>query len=247
MNEVTIATPDGDARAFTFTPQGGQGPWPAVLFFMDGLGIRPALFEMAQRLADHGYYVLLPDMFWRFGPYEPLDMKSFKDLADGAKALSGRLASTSPAKSVSDTGAFLDFLSEQPQVKGEAIGTTGYCMGGSMSLRAAGLFPGRVAAAASIHGGGLAADNDDSPHHLAPKMKAKVLVAAAEEDAYFPQEQFDRLKEAFACAGVEAEVEFYHGKHGFAPPDAPVYDRDASERHWREMLALFDGVLKTAA
>jgi carboxymethylenebutenolidase len=113
-----------------------------------------------------------------------------------------------------------------------------------MSLRAAGMFPDRVAAAAAFHGGGLATDAEDSPHRLVPKIKAEVLVAAAEKDPYFPQEQFVRLGEAFKSAGTKAELVEYPGLHGFAPPDMPVYDRDVSERHWREMLALFDRNLK---
>jgi carboxymethylenebutenolidase len=243
--DVSIPTRDGDARASVITPDKGEGPWPAVIFFMDGPGIRPALFEMGQRLANHGYYVLLPDMFWRTPPYEPIDMKAMSDDPKKRAEFFGvRMASTGPAKSAADTGAFLDFLSKQPEVKGQKVGTTGYCMGGAMSLRAAGTYPDRVAAAASFHGGGLATDSDDSPHHLAPKIKAKVLVAAAKDDPYYPVEQHARLGEAFDRAGVDADLKVYDGLHGFAPPDMPVYDREVSERHWREMLALFDGALK---
>jgi len=243
--DVKIPTRDGEARASVITPDTGEGPWPAVLFFMDGPGIRPALFEMGERLASHGYYVLLPDIFWRIAPYEPIDMKSLgSDPKKRAEFFGVRMASTSPARSAADTGAFLDFLSKQPQVKGEKVGTTGYCMGGAMSLRAAGMFPDRVAAAAAFHGGGLATETDDSPHHLAPKIEAKVLIAAAENDPYFPEDQYVRLDQAFKRAGVKAELKVYHALHGFAPPDMPAYDREASEKHWREMLALFDGALK---
>jgi carboxymethylenebutenolidase len=246
--EVSIKTPDGDARAFVFTPQ-GQGPWPAAIFFMDAPAIRPALFEMCERLAGHGYYVLLPDMFWRIGPYEPIDMaKAFKDEAARREVFGKMMASTDPERSTRDTGAFLDFLSAQPQVKGEKVGVTGYCMGGGLALRAAGNFPDRVAAAGAFHGGRLATDAPDSPHLLAPRIKAKVLVAGADEDAGFLPEQADRLRTALDQAGIDNEVTIYKGAHhGYAPPDMPVYDRDASERHWRELLALFDGVLKPAA
>ena len=245
MTEVAIATRDGDARAFTFAPSEGAGPWPAVIFYMDAPAIRPALFQMSQRLADYGYYVLLPDMFWRGGHYDPIDITAIKTDEDRRAIFGKFFATTSPEKGMSDTAAFLDFLSAQPQVKGSKIGVTGYCMGGAAVLRAAGTYPDRVAAGAAFHGGGLATDAPDSPHLLAPHMKAKILVAGADEDRGFDDAQCERLDVALKAAGVDAEVTIYRGaKHGYAPPDMPVYNVDASERHWREMVALFDGVLK---
>jgi carboxymethylenebutenolidase len=245
MQQVAIPTPDGDARAYTFHPE-GKGPWPAVIFFMDAPAIRPALFQMCERLASHGYYVLLPDMFWRAGPYEPINMaEAFKD-EETRRALFGKLmGSTDPVRSTRDTGAFLDWLAKQPEVKGDKVGVTGYCMGGGLSLRAAGEYPDRVVASAGFHGGRLATDAPDSPHLLAPKIKAKVYVGGADEDAGFPPEQADRLRDALTAAGVENTVEIYAGaRHGYAPPDMPVYNEAASERHWREMLKLFDEKLK---
>jgi carboxymethylenebutenolidase len=245
MQQVAIPTPDGDARAYTFQPE-GKGPWPAVIFFMDAPAIRPALFQMSQRLADHGYFVLLPDMFWRAGPYEPINTaEAFKD-EEARRAIFGKfMASTDPVRSTRDTGAFLDWLAKQPDVKGDKVGVTGYCMGGGLSLRAAGEFPDRVVASAGFHGGRLATDAPDSPHLLAPKIRAKVYVGGADEDAGFPPEQADRLRDALTAAGVENTVEIYAGaKHGYAPPDMPVYNEAASERHWREMFKLFDETLK---
>ncbi len=245
MQQVAIPTPDGDARAYTFQPE-GKGPWPAVIFFMDAPAIRPALFQMCERLASNGYFVLLPDMFWRAGPYEPINMaEAFKD-EEARRAIFGKfMASTDPVRSTRDTGAFLDWLARQPEVKGDKVGVTGYCMGGGLSLRAAGEFPDRVVASAGFHGGRLATDAPDSPHLLAPKIKAKVYVGGADEDAGFPPEQADRLREALTAAGVENTVEIYAGaKHGYAPPDMPVYNEAASERHWREMLKLFEEKLK---
>jgi carboxymethylenebutenolidase len=246
QTEVSIPTPDGHARAFVFKPQ-GQGPWPAVIFFMDGPGIRPALFTMSERLAGHGYYVLMPDMFWRLGPYEPTNLAEGDEVTRRAR-FATLMASTDPIRSMRDTAAFLDFLSAQPEVKGGRVGVTGYCMGGAMALRAAGHFPGRVVAAAAFHGGGLATDAPDSPHLLAPKIKAKVLVAAADRDPYLPSEQVERLRAALDDAGVDNQVVVYEGAlHGYASPDTRAYDRDASERHWREMFALFDKMLKAQA
>lgn len=243
--DVTIPTPDGDARAFVFTPAAGEGPWPGTILYMDAPAIRPALFEMAQRLADAGYYVLLPDMFWRAGPYEPIVMANIKS-DEERRAIFGKFfASTSADKAMSDTGAFLEFLSKQPQVKGAKVGVTGYCMGGGMVLRAAGTYPDRIAAGGAFHGGNLATDAPDSPHLLAPKMTAKLLVAGADEDKGFDDAQCERLDAALKAAGVEAEVTIYRGaRHGYAPKDMPVYNEDAAERHWRELIALFDSVLK---
>jgi carboxymethylenebutenolidase len=245
QTEVSIATPDGDARAFVFQPT-GEGPWPAVIFFMDAPAIRPALFQMCERLAENGYYVLLPDMFWRIGPYAPINLREAMKDDESRRAVFGKMmASTDPEKSTRDTGAFLAWLSKQPQVKGDKVGCTGYCMGGGLALRAAGHFPDRIVSAAAFHGGRLATDAPDSPHLLAPKIKAKVYVAGADEDAGFPPEQADRLRDALTAAGVRNTVEIYAGAHhGYAPPDMSVYNEAASERHWRAMLDLFDETLK---
>ena len=149
--DVTIAMPEGQARAFVFTPDQGQGPWPAVLFYMDGLGIRQTLFDMAERLASNGYYVLLPDMFWRLGPYEPLVPAEVFSSPEKRQELFGKfIASTNPAKAMADTAVFLDWLSEQPQASAGKIGAVGYCMGGMLTIRAAGNYPDRVAAESAM-------------------------------------------------------------------------------------------------
>ncbi len=240
MSEVSIATPDGDARAFLFTPD-GDGPWPGAIFYMDAPAIRPALFTMCERLAGAGYTVLLPDMFWRAGPYAPIDIKAaFKDEAARREIFGRLMASTDPERAMRDTGAFLDWLLARLEVKGERVGLTGYCMGAGLSLRAAGTFPEKIAASAGFHGGRLATDAPDSPHLLAPRIQARVYQGGADQDAGFPPEQADRLRDALTAAGVENTVEIYAGaRHGYAPPDMPVYDEAASERHWRALLKLF--------
>ncbi|HKT54137.1 MAG TPA: dienelactone hydrolase family protein, partial [Caulobacteraceae bacterium] len=128
--EIALPTPDGSARAFVFNPE-GKGPWPAVIFFMDAPAIRPALFEMCERLASHGYYVLLPDMFWRAGAYPPVDIAAVFNDENARREIFGKLmASTDPEKQMRDVGACLDYLAKQPEVKGDKVGVTGYCMGG---------------------------------------------------------------------------------------------------------------------
>ncbi|MDB5494139.1 MAG: dienelactone hydrolase [Phenylobacterium sp.] len=244
--DVSIPTPDGDARAFAFTPDDGPGPWPAVILFMDAPAIRPALFDMGQRLADGGYYVLVPDLFWRAGPYPPLDIAAARAGDPEMVALFQKLrGSTGAGRQMTDTRACLDFLDGEPQADARKVGVTGYCMGGGVALRAAGTFPDRIVAAASFHGGNMATDDEKSPHRLAPQIKARVLVAGADQDSGFDEAQKDRLTAALAEAGVEAEVSIWAGcRHGWVPADMPVHNAEGAERHWRELFKLLDETLK---
>jgi len=210
---------------------------------MDGIGIRPALFQMAERLADAGYHVLLPD---RAGPYEPMDAKTiFSDPAKRAELFSRFMSRATVANVMRDTRAFLAYLAAERGVRTEKVGTTGYCMGGRFSLSAAGHYPERIAAAASYHGGNLANEAPDSPHLLAPKMKARVYVGGASDDPSFPEEQKERLRRALTAADVEHVIETYAARHGWVPSDTPVHDPAAAERHWQTLLELFDRTLKT--
>lgn len=247
--DVTLKTPEGEARAFAFTPDGRTGPWPAVILYMDAPAIRPAMFEMGERLAEAGYYVLLPDLFWRAGPYPPLDIRKALGGDPEMAALFQRLrASTSPEKQMMDTRACLDFLDGEPEADARRVGVTGYCMGGAIALRAAGSFPDRIVAAASFHGGNMATDEETSPHRLAPQVKAQVLVAGADEDRHFDAAQCERLETALKDAGVKADVSIWSGlKHGWVPSDMPVHDAAGAERHWRELISLFEATLKAAA
>ncbi len=211
---------------------------------MDGLGIRPAMLEIGERLASHGYFVLLPDLFYRSGPYAPMNPHTvFTDPEQRKILMEKFFAPATPANIMSDTRAFLDYLAAEPDAKAALIGTTGYCMGGLMSLTAAGTYPDRIVAAASYHGGRLATDAPDSPHRLAPKIKARVYVAGAVEDASFPDDMKGRLEEALTSAGVDHRIETYPAKHGWVFRDMPVYDAAAAERHWQTMFALFDELL----
>lgn len=242
--DVQIETAEGVCPAWLFTPEGAAGAWPGVIFYMDGVAIRPALFAMADRLASHGYVVLLPDLFYRAGPWEPFDpATAFADGPERERRMK-LMATTGNAPAARDTAAFLGFLANEPRVAGSKVGCTGYCMGGGMSLTAAGTYPDRIAAAAAFHGGRMATDAPDSPHRLAPLMKARIYVAGADQDAHFSDEEKARLDAALTAAGVEHVVETYPGaRHGFTMPDLPVYDREAAERHWRELLALFAATL----
>jgi carboxymethylenebutenolidase len=238
--DVTISTDDGDCRTSVFTPDAGAGPWPGAIFFMDGLGIRPVLFDMAQRLADAGYVALLPDMFYRAGPYEPLDVNEVFASGDVRAALAPFLGSTDNRRAAQDAGAFLSYLERRDDVSGPGVGTTGYCMGGGISLTVAATYPERIAAAASFHGGSLATDSELSPHLLVDRIQGRVYVGAADNDGSYPPEMAARLIEALMGASVEHRHDLYAGAaHGWTMADAPVYDAGAAERHWAALLDLF--------
>jgi carboxymethylenebutenolidase len=242
--QVSIRTGEGVCPAHVFTPE-GPGKWPAAIIYMDAFSIRPTLLAMAQRLADHGYVVLLPDLYYRAGNYEPLDPDKVFASGDIMGAIGPLFSTTGPFKAAADTEAFLAYLDTRSDVAGTKVGTTGYCMGGGMAIAAAGTYPDRIAAAASFHGGGLATDDPASPHLFAPRIKGKVYVAAAVQDDFYPPEMHERLGQAMADAGVDYRGEFYEGAlHGWTMADFPIYDEAAAERHWRELFALFDGALK---
>lgn len=244
--DVTIDTPEGVVRAYLFTPDKGEGPWPAALMYMDALAIRPVLFEMGERLASQGYAVLLPDMFWRLGDYEPLNATEMLTVPEKTAELFGKyIPSTDATKSMADTKAFLAWLDEQPEVNADKVGVFGYCMGGAIALRAAGTFPDKIAAAAAFHAGFVAHDGEDSPHLVVPNIKGKVLVAGADDDPYYDEAQAKRLEAAFAGGGVDVSMTIYKGAlHGYTMTDLPVYNEEAAERHWKELVELLDGVLK---
>jgi carboxymethylenebutenolidase len=244
MSEIEIVTASGSCPSYVYRPT-GSGPWPAVLVFMDGLGIRPAMLEVGERLATYGYFVLLPDLFYRSGRYEPMDPHSvFTDPAKRKVLMEKFFAHATQANIMADTAAFLGYLAAQPDVKAGPIGTTGYCMGGLMSLTAAGTYPDRIAATASYHGGRLATDAPDSPHLLAPKIRSRVYIAGASEDASFPDDMKARLDDALTKAAVDHQIETYPAKHGWVFRDTPVYDAAACERHWQTLATLLDGKLK---
>jgi carboxymethylenebutenolidase len=240
---IEIRTDDGACPAHVLRPD-GAGPWPAVLMYMDGIGMRQALVDMAEKLASGGYYVLLPDMFYRAGPYvAPEPAKLFGDEAVRKAHFAKFFAPDVMQRAMRDTQTFLAHLDAAPEARTERIGTTGYCMGGRMSLTAAGTFGERVAAAAAFHPANLANDAPDSPHLLAPQMRARIYVAGAIEDPSFPDEQKQRLDEALTAAKVEHVIETYPARHGWVPSDTPVHDAACAERHWRALFDLFGKAL----
>lgn len=234
-NRIDLRTDDGVCPTFTY----GDKSAPSVLMYIDGIGMRPAVQDLAARLATAGYYVLLPDLFYRIGPYTAHEPKAlFSDPVIRQDWWGKVMSTTNAANVMRDTKAFLAAL------PGTKVGVVGYCMGGRMALSAAGTYPDRIVAAASYHGGNLAVEEADSPHLLAPKMKAQVYVGGAIEDQSFPEEQKQRLEAALTAAKVDHVIETYQARHGWVPSDTPVYDATAAERHWETMLALFERTLR---
>jgi carboxymethylenebutenolidase len=241
--DVTLTTPDGTCDAYFVHP--AKGKHPAVLIWPDIFGLRPAFKQMATRLAESGYSVLVINPFYRTkkAPTAP-EHPDFNDPAtrQGLMTLAGTL---SPTTAETDAKAFVAFLDSQSAVDTKKkIGTTGYCMGGPFVFRTAALFPARVGAAATFHGGGLVTDKPESPHLLIPKMKAHFLVAIAENDDMNQPEAKTVLKDSFAKQKLPAEVEVYAGaKHGWCPPDSQVYNHDQAEKAWSRMMVLFTSSL----
>jgi carboxymethylenebutenolidase len=244
QQDVLIPTADGRARGTLHVPDSG-GPWPGVVIFPDAGGPRETFREMADHLAiTLGYVALVPDVYYRQGEYAPFDFATaFSDEKERAR-LFGYMGSLTNERIIADAGAYTDFLLARPEVRGPAVGTTGYCMGGRMSMLAAGGIGAKIGAAASFHGGRIAvADDPASPHLAAGRITATVYVAGAVEDRSFTAEQAELLDSALTAAGVDHTVEFYPAHHGFAVPDNDTYDPVASARHWAALKRLYQSSL----
>lgn len=235
---VSITTPDGTADAYFVAPASGRHP--GVLVWPDVMGLRPVFEQMARRLAESGYAVLVVNQFYRStrAPFlqagESFDQPAVRDRIMPWRAL------LTPAATTSDARAFTAWLDRQKEVDPRRpLGTAGYCMGGPMTIRTAAALPGRYRAGASFHGAGLVGPAPDGPDKLVGRLKGGYLLAIARnDDARSPQDK-DTLRAAFAAAHVPAEVEVYPADHGWCVPDGRAYDRAAAERAWSRQLALF--------
>lgn len=236
--KIEIRMKDGVADAYVSHPA-GAGPWPAVLFFMDGLGWRQALFGMADRLASNGYYVLLPNIFWRSGAFPPFDPKTVFSGGPEMERLMKIVSAVTDESAMHDTETFLEFLAGRPEVKdAHKVACIGYCMGGGLAISAACTFPDHIAAAASFHGGRFLT-SPEAPEVIAKKARARIYVGVAETDSHHTPEVTKRLTAALEEAKAPYTIERYAGaSHGFAVPDLPVYNRDAAEQHWDRLLKM---------
>ena len=236
--QFAIATPSGPMNTLVVHPERG-GPHPVILFFMDAPGIREELRNMARRLAMVGYYVMLPNLYHRSG-VEELGVLGSAETREKMFALMGTL---DIPKVMEDSDALVAYANADPAASKGAMGTLGYCMSGQYAINAAARHPDRVRAAASIYGVRLKTDAPDSPHLAAHKENAELYVAWAEIDHFAPLEELEPFRQSLD--GVKAEVELYKGvEYGFAFPERPIYNRDAAERHWERLFALYRRTLK---
>lgn len=251
---IELQTPTGPMKTAIYQPD-GQGPWPAVVVCMDAGGLREAIYEIAERLAQRGYLVAVPDFYHALG--HPLDLlpeaeragadafwKIFADATVRAQFFTRFFGVATDYKNVEQNlGAVLQYLENNKQVNGK-IGTTGYCMGGNISFRAATIFGERITATASFHGGFLATDNPESPHKRAANVKARVYVAGAIQDPTFTDVAKKQLEDALSDARVKHVIETYDAQHGFAVRDNPTYDPKAAERHYAALDSFFGETLR---
>jgi carboxymethylenebutenolidase len=247
--EIDITTPDGAMSAYCILAHGWDPddatklsadvkPRPAILFLMDGLGYRDELKAMAQRLASHGYHVLLPDLYHRSGKhvhFDPAVMTQPEKLAE----MRQRIGNLTPDMLMSDVAACLDQLASWPDVDVTRVGAVGYCMGGRTAFLAATRFPDRLRATASIHPGGIVTADPASPHLLAGAAQARMYFGIAKDDRSFTKEQADTLEQTLSALGKRYQIEHYAAPHGWAVLGTPVYDAAEAERHWTAILALF--------
>ena len=235
---IEIPTKDGFTTTFVTHPERG-GPHPVILFFMDAPAIREELRDMARRLASVGYYVMLPNLYYRRGVMELADLPPLE--GDAAMQRMFELMNSINIDLVMDDAeALLTYADGHAAASEGPVGALGYCMSGQYAVNAAARFPDRVTAAASIYGTSLVTDRHDSPHLAAQKAAAEFYFACAETDRWAPLETVEELAQSLAAAKVNAEVEIYPGvHHGFAFPQRAVYDRDAAERHWERLFSLY--------
>jgi carboxymethylenebutenolidase len=249
--DVEIKTPDGTCDAAFVHPAGGSHP--GVLIWTDAFGLRPSMREMAKRLAAQGYSVLVPNPFYRVGkaPFWT-DASTVNFQADRAKIMPLMMSVNAPGNAEKDAVAYVAFLDAQKQVnKSKKIGTQGYCMGGALVMRTAATLPDRIGAGGSFHGGGLVTDKPDSPHLLAPKIKAKMYFGIAMSDDKQQPDAKDKLKEAFIAANNPADIEVYgDAYHGWCVSDMPkqadgasTYNKPDAEKAWAKLSTLYKSSL----
>jgi carboxymethylenebutenolidase len=242
--DVEIKTPDGTADAALFYPK-AKGKFPAVLLWPDVMSLRPVFRDMGRRLAAAGYVVLVPNLYYRVQKAPVIQGSfNFANPQDRAKLMPMR-ATVTPEGTAKDAVAYIAFLDAQPQTnKAKKAGVQGYCMGGPLSFQTAAAVPDRIAAVASFHGGGLLTAKPDSPHLLLPKTKAAYLIEIADNDDKQDPTVKDKLKVAFAEAKLPAQIEVFEGaNHGWTVKGSQVYNEEAAERAWSNLLALYKKTL----
>ena len=241
--QIEIVTPDGPMNTFICHPE-RDSPHPAIIFFMDAPGIREELRDMARRLGTVGYYVMLPNLYYRANVEELGSVVGEANLATRQKALQ-LMATINIPMVMQDVDALLAFAAADKAASRGPMGCVGYCMSGQYAINAAVRHRQRIRAAASIYGVALVSDKPDSPHLAAQRTDARLYFGCAENDQYAPREMIDQLRAELDAKGGNAVVEIYPGTaHGFAFASRPVYDKAAAERHWERLFTLFGAALK---
>lgn len=230
---IDVTTPDGTMPTLVFHPE-HDGPHPVVLYLMDAPSIRPALTDMARRLASAGYYVMLPFLYYRVAPFSDLGLTD-----EQAHNRAELMASITPTNIVGDAAALLAVAADDEHADPSSVGTIGFCMSGGLAVAVAKAFPEQVRAAASIHGAWLVRDGDDSPHHGVQALTAELYFAWVAGDETAPEDTLDAMRAALAAAGVRHTIDYIEtgALHGFAPA-GPRYDLAASELHWERVHSL---------
>ncbi len=237
---LDIATADGAMNSFVVHPEEG-GPFPVVLFYMDAPGKREELHDMARRLASVGYFVVLPNLYYRRSRDYYLVERTEERLAE----MFTYMRALDRATAECDTRAMLTYVDAQPAADAARVGAVGYCMSGPFVVWAAAAFPERVRCIASIHGANLATDAADSPHVVARGLRCESYFACAETDQWAPPSDIEKLAASLQASGAPHRIEWYPGAlHGFSfPLRAGIYHRPSAERHWERLFSLFRRVL----
>ena len=231
--ELHVVTAEGEMKTFIFHPE-SDGPHPLVLYLMDAPSIRPQLKDMASRLATAGYYVMLPYLFYRGGPFREFGMSD-----EDMHARRDLMGSVTPTNIIGDAEALLAVADGDPAARGGKVGAVGFCMSGGLTLALAKAMPDRVAAAASIHGAWMVRDAPDSPHLGVDEIKAEVYLGWAHDDPTAPVAELDQLRASMDAAGVRYTYDLYtDAVHGYAPRGTDRYNRFASEQHWERVHSL---------
>ncbi len=231
--EVEVTTPEGAMPTFLFHPE-HDGPSPVVLYLMDAPSIRPALRDMASRLATAGYYVMLPYLYYRGGPY-----REFGSSDEDMHARQDLMGTVTPTNIVGDAGALIELADRDPAARRGKVGVVGFCMSGGLALSVARAYPDDIAAAASIHGAWLVRDEPGSPHVGLERVRAELYFGWCDNDPTAPPEHIPVMEDALRRAGVQYTIDFLtDAVHGYAPPGTPRYDRRASELHWERVHSL---------
>lgn len=244
---INIKTKDGNCDTYVAFPK-EQKNLPIVLLYMDAIGLRPRMYEMADHLSEQGYFVVMPNLFYREKKSPVVDYDTYlapSRLPELFQQVMPMAMKLTPELSRNDTEAWLQYATSQPQVNPNKIGAVGYCMGGGQALRTAGNFPEQIKAAASFHAGNLCTDAETSPHRWLSKIKGEVYIGHADNDQHMQPEQQQKFEMALKEAHLKYQAELYKDcPHGWTMADLPAYRKEGEQKHWRDLFALFERTLR---